>query len=257
MSEIDRDNGATIVAPVMRYLGVEDAQRSVAFFRDVLGFDVRETVDERGERVLEATQGAARLQLGTHDAAPDDWSDRRALGNAIVFFETNDVAAMHDAVRRRGGAPSDVEKVNWIKMSMFEIRDPDGHTLWFGQSYHRDSPTTPRPMMQKAEPQLPHDDVARGVAYYQDVLGFKINYQQHDLGVMDRDEITLLLVARTEQQGIAAAYIFVQNVDALYAELRGKGANVDGRPVSHPWGLRDFSIVDLERNRLTFGQPFE
>src|SRR2546423_13667234 len=36
MSKIDRVLGATIVAPVMRYLGVEDAQRSVAFFRDVL-----------------------------------------------------------------------------------------------------------------------------------------------------------------------------------------------------------------------------
>jgi len=27
--------------------------------------------------------------------------------------------------------------------------------------------------------------------------------------------------------------------------------------VSHPWGLRDFSVLDLEGNQITFGQTFE
>lgn len=27
--------------------------------------------------------------------------------------------------------------------------------------------------------------------------------------------------------------------------------------VGHPWGLRDFHILDLERNRIGFGQTFE
>lgn len=48
-----------------------------------------------------------------------------------------------------------------------------------------------------------------------------------------------------------------EDADALYAELRAKGANLQGEPVSHPWGLRDFGVTDLERNRITFGQPFE
>ena len=38
-------------------------------------------------------------------------------------------------------------------------------------------------MMRKTLPGLPHDDVAAGVVYYRDVLGFRINYQQDDLGV--------------------------------------------------------------------------
>jgi len=36
-----------------------------------------------------------------------------------------------------------------------------------------------------------------------------------------------------------------------------KGDNVQAEPVSHPWGLREFTIVDLESNQIKFGQPFE
>ena len=43
----------------------------------------------------------------------------------------------------------------------------------------------------------------------------------------------------------------------LYGELLASGANVQGEPVSHPWGLREFRAVDPEGNQLTLGQPFE
>ncbi len=107
-----------------------------------------------------------------------------------MFFPTDDVVAMHTAVRTRGGEPSGLEKVNWIKMRMFEIRDPDGHTLWFGQSFDEPDPHQlgKRPMLEKIMPELPLDDVPGGVAHYRDVLGFTVNYAQHDLGVMDRDD---------------------------------------------------------------------
>jgi catechol 2,3-dioxygenase-like lactoylglutathione lyase family enzyme len=141
---------------------------------------------------------------------------------------------------------------------MFEIRDPDGHTLWFGQSYQEPDAPAPRHMLQQIMPELPLDNVAAGVAYYRDVLGFHVNYQQHDLGVMDRDDVRLLLIARTgRHQGIGSAYVYVEDADALFVELRSKGANVQGEPVSHPWGLRDFPVLDLEGNQIRFGQPFE
>jgi uncharacterized glyoxalase superfamily protein PhnB len=110
----------------------------------------------------------------------------------------------------------------------------------------------------QALPELPVDDVAAAVTYYRDVLGFQINYQQDDLGVMDRDAITILLIARTEShKGIGSFEAYVSNADALYEELLAKGAKIVGRPVSHPWGLRDFRVIDLEGNRITFAQTFE
>lgn len=247
------DPKPTIVAPVMRFIGVADATRSIPFYRDVLGFEVR---DEAG--TIEAVYGPARIQFGKQDYAPNDWDTPRPPGSAMLFFQTDDVAAMHAAIRARGGTPSQLEKVNWIKMRMFEIRDPDGHTLWFGQSYDEPERPSPPPLMRQALPELPFDDVGAAVAYYRDVLGFGINYQQHDLGVMYRDAVTVLLIARTERhKGIGSFEVYVEDADALYAELRAKGANVQGEPVSRPWGLRDFRVIDLQGNRITFAQPFE
>ncbi len=41
------------------------------------------------------------------------------------------------------------------------------------------------------------------------------------------------------------------------AELVLKGADVQSGPVSRPWGLREFEVLDPEGNRLTFGEPFD
>jgi uncharacterized glyoxalase superfamily protein PhnB len=113
-------------------------------------------------------------------------------------------------------------------------------------------------MLKKIMPELPLTNVPAGVAFYRDVLGFSVNYQQHDIGVMDRDVVRLLLIARTERHsGIGSCYVYVRDADALYAELVARGANVQGEPVSRPWGLREFRALDPEGNQLTFGQAFE
>jgi uncharacterized glyoxalase superfamily protein PhnB len=90
------------------------------------------------------------------------------------------------------------------------------------------------------------------------VLGFRINYAQDDVGVMYRDDVTLLLILRREHhKGIGSCYAYVRDADALHAELLARGANLQGEPVSQPWGLREFRVLDLEGNQITFGQPFE
>jgi hypothetical protein len=111
-------------------------------------------------------------------------------------------------------------------------------------------------VLTKIMPELPLDDVPAGVAYYRDVLGFTVNYAQHDIGVMDRDQVRVLLIARTERhRGIGSCYVYVADVDALFHELVAKEANVQAQPVSRPWGLREFAVLDVAGNRITFGQP--
>jgi uncharacterized glyoxalase superfamily protein PhnB len=113
-------------------------------------------------------------------------------------------------------------------------------------------------MMYQAMPGLPFDDVPAAVQYYRDVLGFSINHEQPDLGVMDRDDVRVLLIARTPRHtGIGSAYFYVRDVDGLFAKLVEKGADVEGEPVSRPWGLREITVLDIEGNRLMFGQTFE
>jgi len=225
-----------LTAPVMRFLRAADPARATAFYRDVLGFEIRGT---------EAVRGPVRLSF-------------REDGDTAAYIETSDLDAMRAAIVERGGSPKPIAKLNWVKLRMFTVRDPEGNTLWFGQSYNEPDRASPPPMLEKALPSLPCTDVAAAVAHYRDILGFRINYQQADLGVMDRDAITLLLIARTPRHtGIGSAYFYIANADALYAELTAKGANVQGEPVSQPWGLREFLVLDPEGNELRFAQTFE
>ena len=238
----------TITAPVSRSLHVSDPARSIAFYRDVLGFDVRPGPSGG----IELTLGPARITLGRRDPATDP-------GRSILFFQTDDVAATYDILAARGAEPTAPEVVNWIKMRMIEIRDPDGNTLWFGADVggRHERPQRQR-MLRKVMPELPLSDVAAGVVHYRDVLGFEVNYSQHDLGVMDRDEMRVLLIARSARHtGIGSCTFYVTNADVLHAELTARGADVQGPPVSRPWGLREFSVLDPEGNRLTFAQTFE
>lgn len=245
-----------IVSPVSRRLGVADLDRSIAFYRDVLGFDARRIPQGDG---AEAVSGPARIQLATAATAIDSTGDERPRGAAILFLETDDVRGLREDVIARGAAASELETVNWIKMRVFQVTDPDGHTLWFAQSFQEpDRPQDPSRQLLQALPGFPLSDVARGVEYYQRVLGFHVNYVQHDLGVMYRDDVTILLIQRKgEHSGVAFCEAYVRDADALHAELVGRGANVQGAPVSQPWGLRDFAVLDLEENRLTFAQTFE
>lgn len=198
--------------------------------------------------VAELELGDARLQL----------CPREQPEKSVFFFETDDVTAVRNAVRSRGASPSPTSRVNWLKVEVFEIRDPDGHAVWFGKSFNQPHVEKPEPMLEQALPHLPVDNVAAAISYYKDVLGFSINYAQADLGVMYRDNVTLLLIERTlAHTGIGSFTVYVKDADSLYAEFLSQGANIDAPPISRPWGLRDFTVNDPYRNRVTFAQPFE
>lgn len=253
-----------ITSPVSRHLVVSDIARSVAFYCDVLGFDIAsDTSKSSVPSLAEVVYGPARIQFYTQEGLVVDSSGPLSpRGSAMVFFEVDDVQKMHAAITARGGNPTRPEKVNWIKIALFEIRDPDGHALWFGRSYHEFYSNlhteSGESQLRKIMPIIPLSDVPAGIAWYRDVLGFSINYAQHDLGVMDRDSVRLLLVARTPQHtGIASCDTYIRDADALYQELLAKGAHIPAPPVSQPWGLREFHVIDPEGNTLTFSQTFE
>jgi len=239
-----------MVAPVFRDLPVTVAGRSVAFYRDVLGFEVSKPTNGAA---AEVTNGPVRLRFVERGGKD---------GAHTVFFETDDVRGMREAIAARGGKPGEVDRVNWIRMHAFDLRDPDGHALWLGQSLHTPLREIHTPQgigqLRQIIPSMPNRDVARGIAHYRDVLGFTINFAQENLGVMDRDSVRVLIVKRDDRGvGVGGCYVYVRDIDQLHAELVAKGANVQETPVSHPWGLRDFSVRDDEGNEITFGQTFE
>jgi uncharacterized glyoxalase superfamily protein PhnB len=176
----------------------------------------------------------------------------------MLHFEVDDVDAWRDMLLARGALVSAIEKVNWLKLRLCEVRDPEGHVLWFGETYALDVPPSPVLQLEKVLPELPVDDVPAALRHYRDVLGFRVDHAQDDIAVMYRDTVTVLLIARTpEHRGIGSLYSYVHDVDARFAEFFAAGADVHGEPVNQPWGLREFAVRDPFGNRLRWGKPFE
>jgi len=102
-------------------------------------------------------------------------------------------------------------------------------------------------------------DVPKAVEHYRDVLGFKIGFTYGDpvfYGGVERDDVTIHFQAADRTQrlpGQCAVNVFVTEVDALYDELKSRGARVLQPPGDRPYGMRDFDVDDPDGNRLTFG----
>ena len=47
--------------------------------------------------------------------------------------------------------------------------------------------------------------------------------------------------------------VFVADVDALYEELKSRGARTLNEPKDYPYGMRGFDVTDLDGNHLCFG----
>ena len=249
---MNEQQSPSIVAPAMRFVPVSNLKTSIRFYADQLGFVRQELHADYGmDSAAEMVLGPAVLQLCQIENADE-------IEPRILFFETESVSEIRNALQQRGASPSNIQRVNWIKMEMFEVRDPDGNTLWFGQSFQQPDVERPSQMVEQFLPHFPVDDLSKAVRYYCDVLGFKINYADDNIAVMYRDKGTLLLFPRPEtHKGIGSCTAYIENADNLHAELLASGASVLGPPVSRPWGLRDFTVADENGNRITFAQPFE
>lgn len=57
---------------------------------------------------------------------------RRSKDYQVFYFNPTDVAALHGAWRAAGVPVTDL-RVTVYGMKEFELRDPDGYWLWFGQ----------------------------------------------------------------------------------------------------------------------------
>ena len=102
-------------------------------------------------------------------------------------------------------------------------------------------------------------DVVRSVEHYRDALGFQTVFTYGEptfyAGVA-RDGITIHLQAASatkRQLGQGGLNIFVSDVDALYEELKSRGARTLNEPKDYPYGMRDFDVTDLDGNHVCFG----
>jgi catechol 2,3-dioxygenase-like lactoylglutathione lyase family enzyme len=94
-------------------------------------------------------------------------------------------------------------------------------------------------------------DLERSVAFYQKLPGAEVQVFQPGLFAMVRigaGRIGLLQRAA----GRFHVELEVEDLDAYYEQVREAGIQPKGPPVKHPWGERDFVVVDPDGFQLEF-----
>ena len=118
-------------------------------------------------------------------------------------------------------------------------------------------------MMRGTATVLTVRDIAASIAYYRDALGFAVTFEYGQptfYACLCRDDAALHLVTATQAErepGQGALCIFVEDVDALHAELVERKAKVVKPPQDYDYGMRDFDVVDLDGNEIFFGMGIE
>jgi catechol 2,3-dioxygenase-like lactoylglutathione lyase family enzyme len=116
--------------------------------------------------------------------------------------------------------------------------------------------------MLSATPAFPVRNIPSAVAFYRDRLGFHV---RHEDGIVRRDEIELHLWeanspdtpgAEPHLAGSASCRVQVEGVHALYDEYRDRDViHPNGALAVQPWGVEDFTILDLDGNAIAFFEP--
>jgi predicted enzyme related to lactoylglutathione lyase len=107
----------------------------------------------------------------------------------------------------------------------------------------------------KPVPELPVADVERAQQHYRDVLGFEIGWLEPDkgIGAVSRGDMGPIFFRRREAPFEPAIHwVFAEDIDALYQELKSTGAKIVDPLEKKPWGFRQFTVIDLDGNLFYF-----
>jgi predicted enzyme related to lactoylglutathione lyase len=103
-------------------------------------------------------------------------------------------------------------------------------------------------------PELPVEDVERAQQHYRDVLGFKIAWLDpgNEIGAVSRGKVAIFFRKRKPPFEPAVHWVFAEDIDATYNELKSLGSNIVEHLQKMPWGLTQFTVEDLDGNRFYF-----
>lgn len=115
---------------------VRDIARSTAFYRDVLGFHIKQTVPDVAPFVFVwLDRDGVPVFLNDPKAVADEFPIAATLppgGTATMFFIVTDVDAYHAAVAPKASVIMPL-KTQFYGMREFAITDPDGHIITFAE----------------------------------------------------------------------------------------------------------------------------
>jgi catechol 2,3-dioxygenase-like lactoylglutathione lyase family enzyme len=120
-------------------LSVTDLKRTMAFYCDKLGFRVINTFGDAEPRWCMLDRDGTSMMF--NQPPPEEMTGLPPSSKdfQIYYFYPDDVVSLHEAWKAAGLSVSEL-RVAMYGMKEFELRDPDGYWLWFGQNTH-EAPT--------------------------------------------------------------------------------------------------------------------
>ena len=99
-------------------------------------------------------------------------------------------------------------------------------------------------------------DVGAATEFYVQRLGFGEDFTQGEppsFAGVSLDQVQVFLESGTPPPEGVAVYFVVGDADALYEFQLANAVTILQGPGDRDWGLRDYTVRDLDGNRLTFG----
>ena len=111
----------------------EDVQASIRFYTAVLGFEVRGRMDDVGTTGFASLRnGKTALMLASPSYIPQGKKVDGCFPQSNYYFYVADAEALRQSIVEKGWEATEcVDRFYDIKE--FELVDPDGHVLVFGQ----------------------------------------------------------------------------------------------------------------------------
>jgi uncharacterized glyoxalase superfamily protein PhnB len=129
--------------------------------------------------------------------------------------------------------------------------------------------STQKQLLLRSAPYFPVADVSKAAAYYETVLGFQCEYIAGGppvFAIVSRDGLAVMLrlaadaariVPNERQGGTWDVFFWVNDAQALYDELRARGAEIVYDPVIQTeYHMKEFAVRDADGYVLGFGQEW-
>ena len=110
-------------------LTVNDLQKSLAWYRDVVGFTVDNQYEREGKVMgIALKAGDVRILIGQDDGAKG-WERAKGEGFSLMITTVQDVDALAARIKERGGTlESEPADMPW-GARVFRVQDPDGFKI--------------------------------------------------------------------------------------------------------------------------------
>ncbi len=112
--------------------------------------------------------------------------------------------------------------------------------------------------LSRIAPELPVSNLKQSLRYYEQKLGFRVAMEMPggNYAIVERDDIAIHLFEEDAQRSSPVGiHIFGEDLEALYMELKSRGARISQEILRKPWGNRDFRVNDDSGNEIKFTEP--